>query len=106
MGDALSVPIIVSCSKCMRGESIKLVRVSARFELARVQVIGIGEVTRHILPHLLWVPPDPHLHVKRLLMVTFNCLLVGVRGPVYVELGGGPQVGEVTCIGGVTCLSI
>ena len=69
------------------GKSIKLVRVSARFELARVRVIGIGEVTRHMLPHLLWGPPDPHLHVKRPLMVILNCLLVGVRGPVYVEVG-------------------
>ena len=42
MGDALSVPFIVSCSECMteiQGKSI-LVRVSARFELARVRVIG------------------------------------------------------------------
>ena len=47
----------------------------------------IGGVTRHMLPHLLWGPPDPHLHVKRPLMVTFNCLSVGVRGPVYMVVG-------------------
>ena len=44
---------------------------------------------RH-LSGLLHLPGVPHLYVKR------ACL----------HGGGGPQVGEVTGLGGVTCLSI
>ena len=31
---------------------------------------------------------------------------LALLGPVYMGGGGGPQVGEVTCLGGLTSLSI